>query len=228
MVQYICEKLRRLKKGFNAGGFEYLLSSFASRFPEWLFKYYHTYLIEADHLHATNREHKGYSIRFATPEDAGNLESVGVDREKALHRFGRADKCAIVLKGDSVVACAWSTVGRIYVGMSGSIVDTGPDGVYLYGLYSVPEERLKGFHVSCLQKQGSYYESQGRRRKYGVIEALNTNSIVSHLRAGFRITGETYYLAIAGISFCYYRKWPQKTRKVHVFFRRPPQKLEWV
>ena len=228
MVRFIRDKFRRFTEGIRKGGLEYLLSSLTSRFPEWLLKYYHTYLIEGDELRLPERRHNGYHIRFATLEDAGNLEDVGVDREKALHRLNRGDKCAIVLKDSRVVACCWSTVGRIYARIGGSIVDTGPDGFYLYALYSLPEERLKGFHISCYLKQIEYHKSQNRHQKYGVIEVLNTNSITSHLRMGFRISGETYYFAVAGMSLCFYKKWPQKTRKLDVFFRRPPRKLEWA
>jgi hypothetical protein len=228
MPSRIKEKLNRLKTGFKSGGFDYLLHSLTSYFPEWLLRYYHTFLFEGDELKLITRKHKDYIIRFATEADAGNLDSVDVDREKALHRLRRGDTCVIVMKDECVVSVSWAATGRLYNRFAGSIIDTGGDGVMLYAIYSRPEERLKGFFASCFKMQIEHYQKLKRNKKYGVVESLNTNSIKTHLRLGFEITGETFYIAIAGISVCYYKKWPYRTRKIHIFFRRPPENLEWV
>lgn len=222
------DKWQRFKKGLKDGGIDYLLYSLTSHFPEWLLRYYHVVFIRGEDIKLFTRPHKDYDIRFADESDAGNFEEVESTREKALHRLRRGDSCVIVLKDDRVVSISWAATGRLYNRYAGCIVDTGDDGFFLYGVYSVPEERLKGFFTSCFKKQFEYYAGQGRTVKYGVIEVLNKSSIKAHLRIGFKTVGETYYLAILGISICYYKTWPVKTRKFHIFFKRPPQNLEWV
>jgi len=228
MLNKIREKIENLKKGIKTGGFEYLLYSVCSHFPEWLLRYYHTHLIEGDDLKLITRNYKEYTVRFATEDDAGHLESVEIDREKALHRLERGDTGVIVLHNDRVVSISWAATGRLYNRYAGSILDTGHDGLFLYGVYSVPEERMKGFFGSCFKLQLEHYASLGRTKKYGVVEILNAASLKTHLRMGFKVTGETYYIVIAGISLCYYKSWPHKTGRLHLFFRRPPEGLEWV
>jgi len=228
MTGKLKQKLNKLKKGWKSGGFEYLLYSICSRFPEWLLRYYHAHLIQGDELKVITRKYKDYKVRPADVDDVDKLGSVEIDREKALNRFRRGDTCVIVLKDERVVSISWAATGRLYNRYAGSIVDTGDDGFFLYGVYSVPEERMKGFFASCFELQLAHYTSMNRTKKYGVVEILNSSSLKTHLRMGFKITGETYYIAVAGVSICYYKYWPHKTPKFHIFFRRPPQDLEWV
>ncbi|MEW5925050.1 MAG: hypothetical protein AB1746_13780 [Candidatus Zixiibacteriota bacterium] len=228
MPGYIKNKVRNLINGVKSGGIEYLLYSIGSHFPEWLFRYYHAYLIEADDLKLITRDYKDYEIRFATLDDIDNLKSVEIDREKARHRLERGDTCVIVLKDGRVVCISWAATGRLYNRYAGSIVNTGDDGLFLYGVYSIPEERMKGFFGSCFKMQIEFYAARNRTRKYGVVEILNMGSLKVHLRMGFKTTGETYYIAILGMSICYYKTWPNRNRKFHIFFQRPPDGLEWV
>lgn len=228
MFGKIKNRLNNLKSGFKSGGIEYLLYSIGSHSPEWLFRYYHSYLIEGDELKLITRDYKAYEIRFATLDDAENLNSVEIDRDKARHRLKRGDTCVIALKEGRPVSISWAATGRLYNRYAGSILETGDDGLFLYGVYSIPEERMKGFFASCFKLQIEHYAAQSRVKKYGVVEILNTASLKTHLRMGFKITGETYYVALAGMSVCYYKTWPKKTGKFHIFFRRPPSGLEWV
>lgn len=226
--ELIKDKFKKLIEGIKTGGVEYLLYAVGSRFPEWLFRYYHAYLIEADDLKIITRDYKDYEVRFATLDDIDNLKSVDINREKACHRLERGDTCVIVVKDGQVVSISWAATGRLYNRYAGSVVDTGDDGLFLYGVYIIPEERMKGFFASCFKKQIEYYATQNRTKKYGVVEILNMASLKIHLRMGFKTTGETFYVALAGMSICYYKTWPKKTGKFHIFFRRPPNGLEWV
>ncbi len=226
----VAEKLSRLKKGYKKGGFEYLLYSITSRFPEWLFRYYHTFLFAGENPKIITRKNPGYTIRFANVQDAGRFADVESDREKALERLERGDSCVIAVRerDAKVVTISWAATGKLYNRFAGTILDTGKDGYYTYGIYSIPEERLKGLHSNCYKMQVEHYEKMGRVKKYGTIDCLNTNSIKIHQRMGDKKVGETYYLALLGISLCYYKKWPFSGPKVDVFFRRPPRKLKWV
>jgi len=225
---FLVEKWRRLRKGISDGGLEYLVCSFASRFPEWLFRYYHTVLIRGDQIKLIVRRRQDYKIRLANADDAGDLEEVGIARRKALYRLDRGDTCAIVSKDKRVATISWAATGRLYNRYAGSIIDTGEDGLYLFGVYSVPDERMKGHLHSCYQLQFEHHAKQGRTLKYGVIDILNKGSLKAHRRMGFQIAGETYCVTLFGMSICYYKTWPHKTPKLHLFFRRPPQNLQWV
>jgi len=216
------------KKGIKDGGLDYALTAITHRFPESLLRYYHTNLIKGDEIKLITRNYKDYEIRFATEADAGNMAHVESEKEKALHRLKRGDTCAIVEKDGQIVSISWAATGRLYNRYAGSIIDTGEDGFYLYGVYSVPEVRMKGFFASCFKLQFEHHLKQGRTTKFGAIEVLNKNSIRTHHRLGFKTVGETYCITILGVTFCYYKSWPIKTKKLHIFVKRPPENLEWV
>jgi len=228
MFALLKEKSAKFRKGLKSGKLEYLLYAGTYRLPEWLLRYYHTYLIEAEKLNLITRSYKGYATRFATVEDVDKFEAIGVSKDKVQHRLNRGDTCAVVLKGEEIVGLGWAATGRLYNKYGGSIIDTGENGVILYSVYVIPEERLKGFFSLCFAKQVAHYRAQNRNKIYGIIEVLNTGSIKTHLRLGFEITGETYCFTLLGISLCYYKKWPFKTKKIRIFFRRPPENLEWI
>jgi len=193
-----------------------------------MFSYDHTYLMNGRELKLKVREYPHYEIRQAVIDDVETMKAAGIKEELFRQRIVRGDHCLIVLKEGRAVAWSWSATGRLFMLLSGLIVDTGKNGFFLYDVYTIPEERLKGFIMSLFEKQLEHYHNRDCWEIYGTISAFNPHSLKTHFRMGFETCGDAFSCTLVGINLCYYRSWPHKTRKVHVFVKRPPEDIECI
>jgi L-amino acid N-acyltransferase YncA len=214
-------------KGVKSDGIEYLLDGVASRFPDWLLKYAHTHLTTARDLRLISREYDEYVVRAATPDDAAQIERAGVSREVALERFARGDTCVAVFKGDRLVSLCWAAVGELYDD-GGFWVDTGPDGFFLYGVYTEPEERLRGLFHATYRRVQAELRAAGRSRIFSSVAHHNRAAIRSHRRMGFELIGEVFLLTIAGINLNYFKSWPTDVPRWSVSVKPRLTKVKWV
>jgi hypothetical protein len=217
-----------LSKLNQTGFFERVLHAVSWRLPSWLFNYDHTYLMGGRDLKLKTRDYPHYEIRQAKLTDVEIMKKAGIRESLFRHRIGRGDHCVLVLKEGRPVAWSWSATGRLFMMLGGLIIDTGEKGFFLYDVYTVPEERLKGFIMICFEKQLEHHHERGCWDIYGTISAFNVHSLKTHFRMGFETCGEAYSLTLAGVNLCYYKSWPHETRKVHVFVKRPPEQMECV
>ncbi|UCD18517.1 MAG: hypothetical protein JSV44_06310 [Candidatus Zixiibacteriota bacterium] len=220
--------MKKFQQRIKECGFGYILFAISERLPEWLFSYYHSVLLTCTNPKLLTRRYKDYAVRFATEADMDNLGTVGTSKEKALERFHRGDTCVIVEKDGRIVSISWVAIGEVFIRYGGTILDTGPEGLYLYGVYTIPEERMKGFIGPMFKSQLEYHARRNRKLAIGAVDFFNKPSLALHRRMGFNTVGETYGIIAAGISIVHYKKWPYKTRKLHVYFKRPPRNLPWV
>lgn len=221
-------QMTKAKEKLETYGLEYILGAISARMPEWLFSYYHTVLISTHHPKLVTRAYRDYIIRPAGMDDINNLLTVDISADKARERLERGDTCFIVEKAGQVVAISWGAKGRMWIRYGGQVVDTGEDGFFLYGVYILPEERMKGFIGPLFEMQFVHYGHDGRDFALGAVDIFNKPSLSLHRRMGFDLVGETYCITLMGVSCCYYKKWPGKSPKLHFFFKRPPENLPWV
>lgn len=210
------------------GFIERVLHALSWRLPSWLFSYDHTYLINGRELKLKVRDYPHYEVRRGVIEDVEIMKKAGIREELFRHRINRGDHCVLVLKDGRAVSWSWSATGRLFLMLGGIIVDTGEKGFFLYDVYTVPEERLKGFIMVCFERQLEHYHQKGCWDIYGTISAFNVHSLKTHFRMGFKTCGEAFSVTLAWVNICYYKSWPHATRKVHVFVKRPPEELECV
>lgn len=210
------------------GFLEKIMHGLSWRLPWWLFSYDHIFLMGGRDLKLKVREYPQYKIKLGTLDDVEYVTKSGVNGSLFRYRLERGDCCILVLKDDRAVAWSWSATGRLYLKLGGIIVDTGESGFFFYDVYTVPEERLKGFIMVCYEKQLEYRHERGRWDILGTISAFNIHSLKTHFRMGMKPCGEAFGFTVCGISICFYKSWPHKTRKLHIFLKRPPENLEWV
>ncbi len=221
-------KLAKAKDKLKTYGLEYIIGAISARMPEWLFSYYHTVLISARTPKLITRVYRDYVLRPATVDDAANLLLVDITAEKARERLARGDTCFIVEKAGEIVAISWGARGKMWVRYGGQVVDTGTDGFFLYGVYVIPSERMKGFIGPLYRIQFEHFGRDKRSLALGAVDIFNKPSIMLHRRMGFEIVGETYCMTLLGLSCCFYKRWPEPPHRLHFFFKRPPDNLPWV
>jgi hypothetical protein len=229
MLGKLNAKFRNLKEGYKRAGLSYLIQAIMWRLPSWLLYYDHSLLFGADEPKIIARKHADYIVRQANLNDIDSIDKLDIyPKGKTAKRFKMGDFCHIVLKGEEVVSIIWAKLGKMFAIQAGAIIDTGDDGFFLDGMHTVTHERLKGLHMIVYKSLFDHMASLGRHHILGIIKAENTISILTHQRMNFKIVGETFYFVLLGVSICYYKKWPYKTRKIHIFFKRPPENLDWV
>lgn len=229
MVEKIKKKLVNIKNGYKSEGFKYVIHAIMQRIPRNVFYYKHYKLFTTTKPKFITRQYSEYKLKVADLSDVDAIAKLGIySEEKVLSRLKRGHNCRIVLLDGKVVSILWAIIIDRVFSVDGPIIDIGKEAFFVDGLYTIPEERLKGFHIICFKSLYDYFSKLGRNRILGMIHVDNQPSIRTHKRMGFEDVGETYYMILLGISFCYYKKWPHETKRLHIFKKRPPKNLEWV
>ena len=207
---------------------DYVLNAITWRSPQWLFYYYHTLLISTDNPRLLTRSNPTYFLRFVTGDDMPLLRKFALREQAVAEHLAAGDRCVIMGRDDEIMSIIWGSSDKRYFKLSGAVLDPGKDGVIIYGGFTTEEARFKGLFPTSFQRLYQSYVDEGRPRIYAAIHSTNTASMKLHLRMGFEIVGETYFLALFGLKICYYRKWPHATRRLHIFVKVPPDNLGWV
>jgi hypothetical protein len=207
---------------------DYIFDAMSWYFPNWLFYYYHNYLISADNPKLVVRTYATYFKRLASIDDLPLLKKCGISERFAREHLDAGDRCVIMGQNDKIMSIIWGCSGRRYLKLSGAILDPGEQGVIFYAGFTDEQARLKGLFPTSFNELYQSYVDEGRRRIYAGIHSLNTNSLKLHERMNFDIVGETYFLVLLGVHICYYKKWPYPNKKIHVFIKSPPENLQWV
>ena len=207
---------------------DYVIQAIAWRLPNWLFYYYHTYLISTVEPKLTVRTYTTYFKRLVTLDDLPLLTKLGIAESLVRERLAAGDRCVIMGQGEEIMSIIWGCAEKRYLRLSGSILDPGEDGIILYAGYTNEQARLRGLFPTSFNELYQSYLTEGRRRIYSAIHSLNTNSLALHQRMSFDIVGETYFWDLFGVKICYYKTWPHRTRKVHIFGKIPPDGLYWI
>jgi len=229
MTNKLFRKFANLKNGIRQDGWAYLLHAIRWRIPVWLFYYKHAILVSTGKPVFQTRNYTNYHLQIADVNDCELINALNIyTPEKIMRRLEEGDVCHFITKNGKIVSIIWAKLGKMFAIDSGPVIDTGDDAFFVDGLFTIPEERMKGLHTLSFKSLYDYFVSKGRNRIIGVIHSDNIASIKTHNRMKFDITGETYYIIIFGISICYYKKWPNKTKKIHIFTKRPPNGLRWV
>jgi len=229
MFDKLKAKFRNLKEGYKRAGFLYLIHAIMWRLPTWMFYYDHSLLFATNKPKIIARKYANYIVREANLNDVNSIEKLDIyPKGKTARRLKDGDFCHIVLNGEEIVSIIWAKLGKMFAIQGGSIIDTGDDGFFLDGMHTVTHERMKGLHMIVYKSLFDHMASLGRHRILGLIKAENTISVTTHKRMDFESVGETFYITLMGVSVCYYKKWPYKAKKIHVFFKRPPGNLRWV
>jgi hypothetical protein len=219
-----------MKQGFRELArlnIDYILSAISWRLPNWLFNYTRAYLMSAVNPKLVHRQLTNHFLRFATTDDIPMIERLGIPGRLTKERLANGDRCVILGRENEILSIIWGATGKRYLAISGAILDTGKDGVIIYGGDTKESERLKGFFPATLYELYAYYTSENRTRIFASVHSLNTASYRVHLRMNFMPIGETVHISLLGANLTWYRKWPYSTKRWHFFFKRPPQGLFW-
>lgn len=206
---YLKEKIKKIISGFEIHGSEFLLFIVSLCLPGWMFRYSHTYLFQGKNLLIKSKQNNDYEIRFVAIDDIERLKNFRTDIEKLQDRLRRGDVCVVTVRrgDDSVVACLWAATGELYSEYTGTYLNTGDDGFYLYSVYTVEEEHGKGLYSNMLLCLIDYYENFGRSFVYAKVDFFNALSTLIKKKIGFNIVGESFFIKLFKFNICYYRYW---------------------
>ncbi len=92
----------------------------------------------------------------------------------------------------------------------------GPEGVYLYGIYTIEEMRRKGIYDAIQEEFFRYCQERNMKRVYTMIEKDNLIMKEAFLKRGFWIKSHIHYVRYynAGIRYVY----DYESRKMTVGF----------
>lgn len=220
-------KLTKLFVEIRNLNFDYILNAISWRLPDWLFVYARSFIVRTDSPKLITRKLTSYEQKFITNEDAYLLEKVNIPKELLAERLRHGDKCYVIYKDDDILTIIWGSVGKRYIKFYGTILDPGDDGLMFYGGFTQESVRLRGLFPVAFDTMYQAYKNASMFTIYAAINSLNKSSVKLHQRMNFTKVGEAIHCSLLGLKFTYYRSWPHKTKKLHVFTNPPPNGLYW-
>ena len=204
-----------------------LLCSLSWRLPSWLFNYVRTYVLRSDNVKLFTRKTTSYFQKFATLDDAELLQKAGICKKLLEERLEHGDRCYFVGLDNKVLSIIWGSTGKRFVKFCGAILDPGDDGVIMYGGFSDESVKLKGLFPLAYKALLQSFLDDGRKYYYAAVHATNKHSYKMHQRMNFEQVGESFHFVFFGIKLTYYKTWPHKTKKLHIFIKKFPDNLFW-
>ena len=208
------EKIIKMWREIKRGNFDYLFDAIAYRLPTRVFSYYHFYLVAADKLNVNAPDRPDLFRRLGTIDDLDMLVDLGQKPELVKKRFAADHRVVIAGKDNKILTLVW--------GSPGNDKYPGPEAYFAYGAFTMPSARGQGITSIVQDFLHRLYVTEGRKRIYGTIGALNTVSRRVHERMGYTEVGEGVYMIILGIVTVYLKSWPFKEGKIRFFLSRPP------
>ena len=209
--------LQRLRAKLRSSSLDSLLYSLSWRLPKWLFRYTHAILVAAHDLDVVPPDSEIFRFRMAVPSDAENFKLLGVGAETVRKRLSQDIHCGVAVRGDGMIcSMVWASTGRLYLEGVGVILETDPEGVYVYNSFTLAELRGHSLYRGCSSAVCDYYKKDGRTVRYGIIDLLNESSFKANGRINLKPAGEARYFVILGLHITLLQNWP-KTRKKLTF-----------
>jgi L-amino acid N-acyltransferase YncA len=208
-------------------GIEYFIRRISWRTPKWLFTYDHSLLLMCERLRTDLAIGEEVERRLVDRHDAELMKEIGMGQVVFQERLGNGDAGAVVLEKGSAVSTFWAATGSIFLraANTGSLLNTGTDGFYLYYAYTLPRARSKGYFKACVSLLFDYFSLKGRPRGYSMVDANNNVSLRAHEKVGFKVVGDAIRMVICGVSVCYYKSWPHSVHKVEIRRAKLPKKI---
>lgn len=203
------KKISKIISGFQAYGVEFFIYLISVCCPEWLFRYSHTYLFKGKDFVIHPKINEGYEVHLVTVDDIGKLKNFHTTMAKAQDRLSRGDICIVTVRNadGSVIASLWASTGKLFSEYTGTFLDTDDNGLYLYSVNTIEEERDKGFYSNMLLFLIKYYNNINRFFIYSKVDYFNGSSINIKKKIGFKVIGESYAFKFYKFYACYYRYW---------------------
>ncbi len=133
--------------------------------------------------------------------------------QEAGDRLREGQACAVARHEAEVVAYCWLAVTPVPVAEIDRVVVPGPEEVYLYDAFTVPEWRGRGLFTTLLLDLLTYTRAQGRKRALIFVLARNEASRRAIERGGFRLFQTVSRVELFGLPFLWPRgPWPRSSR----------------
>lgn len=119
--------------------------------------------------------------------------------------LGEGEALAVARRGTAVVAYTWLTWEPVWVEEIRRILLPGPDEVYAYDAFTVPEWRGHALFPALLARLGAFARAEGRRRVLVFALDRNTASRRAIERAGFQLFGTVTRVDVWGLEWLWFR-----------------------
>lgn len=157
-------------------------------------------------------------LRQTLPELQQGLH---IPNEEIERRFRAGDLCFVAKDGDKLIGSLWGHSGDIYVRGVGKRFEIGPHGVYLYGIYTMPEERQRNVFNSLRDAFFQYYQKQGVNFFFALVHPDNSIMLRALGKLGFKVRSSLTYVRLQRIGLLHEKLFNDKKSSIKIVFREP-------
>lgn len=133
----------------QSGDIAGLLEALVSRLPPSLYRSSVGIIFDADASPPSIPPPEGIALRFVDCSEAEKLVASGIRRKVVHRRFESGDRCFGAYRGTELVHVSWIHAGPCLV-RDWAYFHSIPEGRYIYGVFTRPEERQKGIYKATI------------------------------------------------------------------------------
>ncbi len=211
----------------SRGEFSRALLHVAFATPKSLFRYNQARILRADSIGPSESTDSIVSVKTVGYADIPAITDINGMTHGAVKRwFDNGAECyAAFVEGEGMRAVTWVASGRCYIRGVGFEYDFGPNGKYLFGVYTHPQARGRGlFRVlqSAIYEDG---QRQGGTFLHALVEFTNEKSYAVHQKAGYRDFIALIHLRMLFLTISYYRNLETNKRHFKLFLKEPEGRI---
>ena len=105
-------RIKKFLREIARSNIDYVLDAISWRLSNWLFYYYHSYLISTDKPKLVVRTYASYFKRFASTNDLPLLKKCGLSESFAREHLNAGDRCVIMGQNDEIMSIIWGCSER--------------------------------------------------------------------------------------------------------------------
>jgi hypothetical protein len=138
------------------------------------------------------------TVRPLTPDDAAAYAAFRPEhgRSECDRRLAEGHWCFATWRGAEIVSAAWGVGRRAWIEYLELGIQLGPDEVYSYDLYTVPELRGRRITSATRVPYFRYLREQGYRRGLATLGPLNRSAASLQDAIGYRPIGWIGYVGV--------------------------------
>jgi GNAT superfamily N-acetyltransferase len=148
-------------------------------------------------------------------------KDIGIEQKEVGRRFQAGDLCFLALEGDRFLGMVWGHMGDIYIKGAGKKLAVGSQGVYLYGIFTVPEARRRNIFNSLKKRFFQHYQKEGANRFLALVYPGNDIMLRALGKIGFTTHSILTYARFHKIGFLHEWSFDHKKRYLNLVLREP-------
>ena len=219
--------LGRILGHFFKGEFALGFHSFTFKLPDWLICFNRGWIMKTESFSFPEKLNPAVkALPVSAPASESDLDNIvrisGVNSQIVSYLLQSGVVCYLASVGNAPPSSiAWSVSHRCYVRGMGFEYDFGTDGIYIFWVATLPQDRGKGLYMRLASEAEKHDRKRGGRSFYVMVELTNAYSKRMFQKIGYKPILKLTYLKFLSVKVSHTKDLLTGKTSFKVFVRDP-------